>query len=84
MRSRELIKQIERSRFESIDDFVSALAQLREQRGHALGLKELRYVDESMIEELEKTTAERSRTPQPTMRRFLVDTRIAGPLRAAG
>ena len=56
----ELIKSIERSRFESIDDFVSALAQLREQRGHALGLKELRYVDESIIEELEKTTAERA------------------------
>ncbi len=56
----ELIKHIERSRFESIDDFVSALAQLREQRGHALGLKELRYVDESIIEELEKSTAERA------------------------
>ena len=55
-----LIKSIERSRFESIDDFVSALGQLREQRGHALGLKELRYVDESIVEELEATTAERS------------------------
>ena len=51
----QLIKSIERSRFESIDDFVSSLAQLREQRGHALGLKELRYVDESIVE------AERSR-----------------------
>ncbi|NND96166.1 MAG: DNA repair ATPase, partial [Pirellulaceae bacterium] len=55
-----LIKSIERSRFETIDDFVSTLAQLREQRGHALGLKELRYVDESIIEELEKATAERA------------------------
>ena len=56
----DLIKQIERSRFESIDDFVSALAQLREQRGHALGLKELRYVDEAIVEDLEKSTAERA------------------------
>ncbi len=56
----DLIKQIERSRFESIDDFVSSLANLREQRGHALGLRELRYVDESIVAELEKTTAERA------------------------
>lgn len=55
-----LVKTIERSRFESIDDFVDLLAQLREQRGHALGLKELRYVDEAIVTELEETTAERS------------------------
>ena len=55
-----LIKEIERSRFESIDDFVNTLASLREQRGHALGLKELRYVDETIVEELETITAERA------------------------
>lgn len=55
-----LIKEIERGRFESIDDFVSALGRLREQRGHALGLKELRYVDETLIDKLEAETAERS------------------------
>ena len=55
-----LVKEIERSRFESIDDFVKTLASLREQRGHALGLKELRYVDESIIEQLETETAERA------------------------
>ena len=53
-----LIKDIERGRFENIDDFVGTLASLREQRGHSLGLKELRYVDEAIVEELEKTTAE--------------------------
>ena len=56
----ELIKEIERSRFESIDDFVKTLASLREQRGHALGLKELRYVDESIVEALGVETAERA------------------------
>jgi hypothetical protein len=55
-----LIKSIERSRFETIDDFVSALAQLRQQRGHALGLNQLRYVDVEVIEQLETITAERS------------------------
>jgi SpoVK/Ycf46/Vps4 family AAA+-type ATPase len=56
----ELIKKIERSRFESIDDFVASLAELRQQRGHALGLKELRYVDDATVEQLENATAERS------------------------
>ncbi len=55
-----LIKSIDRERFDSIDAFVASLSQLRQQRGHALGLKELRYVDEAIIEQLEATTAERS------------------------
>jgi len=55
-----LVKEIERGRFEKIDDFVTGLARLREQRGHALGLRELRYVDESVVEQLEAETAERS------------------------
>ncbi|QEF97692.1 ATPase involved in DNA repair [Stieleria maiorica] len=55
-----LIKKIERSRFESIDDFVTSLAELRTQRGHALGLKELRYVDLELVDQLETATAERS------------------------
>tara|TARA_R110002049_G_scaffold27321_2_gene94003 strand:+ start:67826 stop:73084 length:5259 start_codon:yes stop_codon:yes gene_type:complete len=56
----ELVKQIERSRFGSIDDFVDFLGRLREQRGHAIGLRELRYVDETIVESLETETADRS------------------------
>jgi hypothetical protein len=58
--SDELVKTIERSRLESIDDFVGFLSKLREQRGYALGLKELRYVDESVVEQLESIAVERS------------------------
>ncbi len=78
-----LIKSIERSRFESIDDFVSSLAQLREQRGHALGLKELRYVDESIIEQLESDDRRTSGTTESSLRRFLADPRFAGSLHRA-
>lgn len=56
----ELGKSIERDRFDSIDDFVQALSALRKSRGHALGLKELRYVDEALVESLEAETVERS------------------------
>ncbi len=53
-----LVKEIERSRFEDIDAFVSALARLREQRGHAIGLRQLRYVDLEIVDSLEQATVE--------------------------
>ncbi len=55
-----LIKQLDLGRFEAVDDFVNALAKLREQRGAAIALRELRYVDLQVVESLEKLTAERS------------------------
>ncbi|MFG0264612.1 MAG: DNA repair ATPase [Rhodopirellula sp. JB055] len=54
------LKEIERSRFTSIDQFVASLAQLRVQRGRAIALRELRFVDLSVVEELESVTAEQS------------------------
>lgn len=56
----DLFKSIERSRFETIDAFVTSLAELRSQRGHAIGLRELRYVDPDRVERLETEIAERS------------------------
>jgi len=56
----DLMKAIERGRFTSIDDFVESLAKLRQMRGAALALKDLRYVDESIVERLEKETAEKA------------------------
>lgn len=56
----QLIKQIDRARFEAIGDFVKNLAALREQRGHAIGLRDLRYVDGARIEKLEQVLAEKA------------------------
>ncbi|MCC9657767.1 DNA repair ATPase [Rhodopirellula halodulae] len=58
--TQQVLKEIERSRFASIDQFVSSLAQLRVQRGRAIALRELRFVDLSIVEELEATTEEQS------------------------
>jgi hypothetical protein len=55
-----LLKQIERTRFDTIDDFVANLASLREQRGHAIGLKDLRYSDHDRIQLMETALAERA------------------------
>ncbi len=54
----ELLKAIQRSTFESVDQFVSKLAAIREQRGHAIGLRELRYVNLELVESLEKSLIE--------------------------
>ena len=56
----DLTKRIHRERFERIDDFVAALAELRAQRGHAMALRELRYVELDRVETLETETAEQA------------------------
>ncbi|SMP51492.1 MoxR-like ATPase [Neorhodopirellula lusitana] len=52
------LKQIERARFESIDDFVSSLTELRQHRGHAITLRDLKLVDESLVDQLEQRVQE--------------------------
>ncbi|MEM9367033.1 MAG: DNA repair ATPase [Planctomycetota bacterium] len=52
------IKEIERSRFESIDDFVGVLSTLRRLRGQAIALREQKYVDDQRVDVMETTTAE--------------------------
>ncbi|MCP4654220.1 MAG: hypothetical protein GY856_02255, partial [bacterium] len=42
----------------SIDRFVAGLAELRNQRGHLIGLKELRYADLERIDRLEAQNVE--------------------------
>lgn len=74
-------KEIERSRFESIDDFVGALSKLREQRGQAIGLRELRYVDLPLVDSLEKSTAERSERLSRRCVDFLVTPGALDPYR---
>lgn len=54
----ELIQSIERSRFENVTDFVEKLASLRSQRGAAIQLRELRYIDEAMVAAIESRLAE--------------------------
>lgn len=52
-RTEDILRQIQHRRFEHIDDFVASLADLRSVRGDIISLQELRYVDASLVEELE-------------------------------
>lgn len=50
----DILKSIERSRFERVTDFIEQLASIRSERGRVIQLKELRYIDLGRVETLEK------------------------------
>ncbi len=52
-RAKEIFKKSDRGTFDAIDDFVEVLADLRKLRGEIISLKELRYTNLPLIEELE-------------------------------
>lgn len=54
----EILKSIQRSNFETIEQFVGLLSALRQQRGHVIGLRELRYVQLEAVDQLEKSLIE--------------------------
>lgn len=49
----EILKAIERSRFEKVADFIDQLAAIRKQRGEVIQLKELRYIDLNRVGAIE-------------------------------
>lgn len=77
----ETIKAIERSRFESIDDFVAKLSQLRTQRGATIGLRERKYVDLQKVEQLEQTLATSAEKLGQRCVLFLLDAAAFQPYR---
>jgi len=54
----ELLKTIDRARFERINDFVDKLAAIRTQRGAAVQLRELRYIELTEVEQIESQLVE--------------------------
>ena len=54
----EILRVVQNSRFENIDEFVRALAELRAVRGEIISLREMRYNDSQLIDQLEEQVAE--------------------------
>lgn len=50
----ELLKAIDRSRFESLESFITTLRDVRTLRGRTASLRELRYIDLEIVESLDK------------------------------
>jgi hypothetical protein len=57
-RTREVLNEAGRRRFDHIDAFVKSLADLRSVRGEIIGLKDLRYIDLELVEKLEQEVSE--------------------------
>jgi hypothetical protein len=54
----ELLKTVERNRFEKVDDFVKQLAAIRSHRGMAIQLRDLRYIDNERVTQIETQLVE--------------------------
>ncbi|MCM2371983.1 DNA repair ATPase [Aporhodopirellula aestuarii] len=77
------LKETERSRFESIQEFVSSLTELREHRGHAITLRDLKFADLSLAEALETRLAEATQRLSRRCVDFLLTDNSLAPYRTA-
>ena len=58
--TRQIIADVGRRRFETIQDFVDSLAALRRIRGDIITLKDLRYIDTDLVDGLETEVIEQN------------------------
>jgi hypothetical protein len=77
--SQNLFDHIRRQSFDSVDQFVSALSQLRQVRGEIIGLKELPYTDEEVITHLEEETDENTQLLSEGCVSFLLQEEALAP-----
>jgi hypothetical protein len=70
--SEDLFQKIKRESFQTVDEYVTALAELRQLRGEIISLKDLRYTDEELIEELEIRATENTNQLSEGCVRFLL------------
>ncbi len=59
-RAKDAIAGVGRKRFDHINDFVTSLAELRAVRGEVISLRDLRYVDTALVDQLDETVSKES------------------------
>lgn len=78
-KAEHIFGKVKSTSFQSIDDFVGLLTQLRELRGETIGLYEVRYVDNDLLKQLEEETAEYSTKISERCVQFLLDEKALQP-----
>lgn len=78
-----LLRAIRHSPADDIFGFVHHLAELRKVRGEVIGLRELRYVDEALVDELEKDLIETGEKTANQTVEFLLKPEALDPYRKA-
>eukprot|EP00913_Durusdinium_trenchii_P035281 g33011.t1 len=71
--TREILADVNHRRFEHINDFVKSLADMRRIRGEIISLKELRYVDEKLVDQLEDDVVEQTERTSRRCVKFLLN-----------
>lgn len=79
----ELLKQVAHSAPDDIFGFVHHLTELRRRRGEVIGLRELRYVDLALVEDLETRVIEATDTCSKKTVEFLLKEEALVPYRRA-
>ncbi len=79
--STDVLNSIGRFAFNKIEDFVVKLAALRRQRGQAIGLRELRFIDETQVASLEANLSEAAERLGHRCVQFLLTPKSLDPYR---
>lgn len=74
-----LLRSIKIKNFDLIDHFVEVLGEIRGVRGSIIQLKELRYVDISLVEELDQKIAQHQEEISQKCVQFLLDEKSLAP-----
>lgn len=77
--TRDILNSVGRRRFDNIDSFVKSLAGLRRVRGEIIGLRDLRYADLELIEELETEVSQQSEQLSHRCVQFLLNDDALNP-----
>ena len=78
-KAEEVFSKVKSTSFKSIEDFVKLLNQMRTLRGEAIGLYEIRYVDETLIKSIEEEIAEFTEKISQRCVQFLLDEKALAP-----
>ncbi|WNJ19789.1 DNA repair ATPase [Pontibacter sp. G13] len=78
-RVQDTLDRIRRYKPQQVDQFVQYLADLRTLRGEIISLRELRYVDLDLVEQLDQSVEERSAKISEQCVQFLVDPKALEP-----
>ncbi|MEO2064253.1 MAG: DNA repair ATPase [Christiangramia sp.] len=78
-RAGELFSKIKSTSFKNIQEFVALLSELRAIRGEVIGLYEIRYVDEALLQQLEAEIVEYNATISRRCVEFLLQEKALQP-----
>ncbi|UTA48055.1 DNA repair ATPase [Simiduia sp. 21SJ11W-1] len=80
--TRELLESIRADEWHTTDEFVAALLKVRQQRGHLISLKELRYINLDALSSLEQQLVDKEQLLQEQTLGFLAGDSALAPYEA--